>query len=99
MSHPPPAQQLPTAQQPLTAQATSPAPTAEDWPEEGLVAPEQPILAAIADAQLVVFSRVSDPDPDPYPDPDWICIKSDHWIRIRIRNLNTDPDPDPGGQK
>jgi hypothetical protein len=40
---------------PLTAQPTSPSPTAEDWPEEGLVTPERPILAAIAEAQAVNF--------------------------------------------
>jgi hypothetical protein len=43
------------AQQPPTAQPISPAPTAEDWPEEGLVTPERPILAAIAKAQAVIF--------------------------------------------
>ncbi len=43
------------AQQPPTARPTSPAPTAEDWPEEGLVAPEEPNLAAIAKAQEVDF--------------------------------------------
>ncbi len=47
------------AQQPPTARPTSPAPTAEDWPEEGLVAPEQPILAAIAEAQAVDFSAMA----------------------------------------
>jgi hypothetical protein len=47
------------AQQPPSAQPTSPALTAEDWPEEGLVAPERPILAAIADAQPVDFSAMA----------------------------------------
>ncbi len=55
LSHPPTA----AAQQLPSAQPTSPAPTAEDWPEEGLVAPERPILAAIADAQPVDFSAVA----------------------------------------
>jgi hypothetical protein len=32
---------------------------AEDWPEEGLAAPEQPILAAIADAQPIDFSAMA----------------------------------------
>jgi len=51
LSRPPPvpAQQLPT----------SSAPTAEDWPEEGLAAPERPILAAIAKAQAVDFSAMA----------------------------------------
>ncbi len=40
-------------------QPTSPARTAEDLPEEGLVAPEWPILAAIADAQPVDFSAMA----------------------------------------
>jgi hypothetical protein len=40
-----------TAQQP----PHTPALTAEDWPKEGLAAPEWPILAAIADAQPVDF--------------------------------------------
>jgi hypothetical protein len=44
------------AQQPPTAQPTSPAPTAEDWLKEGLVTPEWPSLAATADAQVVNFS-------------------------------------------
>jgi hypothetical protein len=47
------------AQQPPSAQPTSPALTAEDWPEEGLVAPERPILAAIIDAQPVHFSAMA----------------------------------------
>jgi hypothetical protein len=34
----------PTAQQPLPGKPTSPALTAEDWPKEGLAAPEQPIF-------------------------------------------------------
>ncbi len=46
---------LTAAQQPPTAQLISPAPTAKDWPEEGLVTPERPILAAIAEAQAVDF--------------------------------------------
>ncbi len=46
------------AQQPPPGQPTSPALTAEDWLEEGLAAPEQPILAAIADAQAVDFSAM-----------------------------------------
>jgi hypothetical protein len=52
LSRPPTA----AAHQPPSAQPTAPAPTAEDWPEEGLVAPERPILAAIADVQPVDFS-------------------------------------------
>jgi hypothetical protein len=55
LSRPPPA----AAQQPPTAQPSSPAPTAEDWPEEGLVTPERPILAAIAEAQPVDFSAMA----------------------------------------
>jgi len=43
------------AQQPSSAQPTSPTPTADDWPEEGLVALEWPILAATTDAQPVNF--------------------------------------------
>ncbi len=50
LSHPPSAAaQLPPPQ------PTSPALTVEDSPEEGLATPEQPIMAAIADAQLVDF--------------------------------------------
>jgi hypothetical protein len=55
LSRPP----LPTAQQPPTAQPASSAPTAEDWPEECLVTPERPILAAIAEAQAVDFSAMA----------------------------------------
>jgi hypothetical protein len=47
------AQPLPPSQRP------SPALTAEDWLEEGLSAPEWPILAAIADAQQVDFSAMA----------------------------------------
>ncbi len=43
------------AQRPPPGQPTSPALAAEDRPEEGLVAPEQPILAGIADAQPIDF--------------------------------------------
>ncbi len=43
------------AQPPPPSQRPSPAPTAEDWPEEGLAATDPPILAAIADAQPVDF--------------------------------------------
>ncbi len=55
LSHPPPA----AAQKPPTAQPSPPAPPAEDWPEEGLVAPERPILAAIAEVQPVDFSAMA----------------------------------------
>jgi hypothetical protein len=48
------ATQLPPPQQP-----PSPALTAEDWPEEGLATPEQPILAGITDGQLVNFSAMA----------------------------------------
>jgi hypothetical protein len=48
-----------TTQQTLTAQPTFPAPTAQDGPEEGLVTPERPILAAIAKAQEVNFSAMA----------------------------------------
>jgi hypothetical protein len=41
------------------SQRPSPALTAEDWPEEGLAAPDRPILAAIADAQPVDFSAMA----------------------------------------
>jgi hypothetical protein len=41
---------------PPLSQRPSPALTAEDCPEEGLAAPDWPILAAIADAQPVDFS-------------------------------------------
>jgi hypothetical protein len=51
LSRPPTA----AAQQPPSAQPTSPTLTAEDWPEEDLVAPERLILAAIAVAQPVDF--------------------------------------------
>ncbi len=48
---------------PPTAAAAGPADisalTAEDWPEEGLASPEQPILAAITDAQPVDFSAMA----------------------------------------
>jgi hypothetical protein len=55
LSRPPPA----AAQQPPTAQLTSSTPTTEDWPEEGLVTLERPILAAIAEAQAVDFSAMA----------------------------------------
>ncbi len=55
LSHPPPA----FAQQPPTAQSSSPTPTAEDWPKAGLVTPEQPILATFAKAQPVDFSAMA----------------------------------------
>jgi hypothetical protein len=55
LSHLPPA----VAQQPPSAQPSSPAPTAEDWPEEGLVTQERPILAAFAEAQPVNFSAMA----------------------------------------
>ncbi len=51
LSRPPPV----PAQQP----PTSSAPTAKDWPEEGLAAPECPILAAIAKSPAVDFSAMS----------------------------------------
>jgi hypothetical protein len=41
------------------SQRPSPTPTAEDWPEEGLAAPDRPILAAIADVQPVDFSAMA----------------------------------------
>jgi hypothetical protein len=47
LSHPPPSQRL------------SPALAAENWPEEGLAAPERPILAAITDAQPIDFSAMA----------------------------------------
>jgi hypothetical protein len=50
LSRPPAA----AAQQPLSAQSTSPVPTAEDWPEEGLVAPERPALAKIHRSSLAL---------------------------------------------
>ncbi len=55
LSRPPSA----TAQPPPPSQRPSPALTAEDWPEEGLAAPERPILAAIADAQPFNFSAMA----------------------------------------
>jgi hypothetical protein len=55
LSCPPPT----PGQQPPTARPTFSAPTAEDWPEEGLVAPEWPILAAIAETQPVDFSAMA----------------------------------------
>ncbi len=55
LSRPPP-----TAAKPLPpSQRPSPALAAEDWPEEGLATPEQPIVAAIADAQPVDFSAMA----------------------------------------
>ncbi len=51
LSRPPSA----ATQRPPPGQPTSPALAAEDWPDEGLAAPEQPILAAIANAQLIDF--------------------------------------------
>jgi hypothetical protein len=50
LSRPPAA----AAQQPPSAQSTSPVPTAEDWPEEGLVAPERPALAKIHSSSLAL---------------------------------------------
>jgi hypothetical protein len=52
---------LPSAapQRPSPGQPTSPALAAKDWPEEGLASPEQPILAAIADAQLIDFAAMA----------------------------------------
>jgi hypothetical protein len=47
------------AQRPPPGQPTSPALATEDWPEEGLAAPEQPILAAIADAQPIDFAAMA----------------------------------------
>ncbi len=44
---------------PPPSQLPSPPSTAEDWPEEGLAAPDRPILAAIADAQPVYFSAMA----------------------------------------
>jgi hypothetical protein len=55
LSRPPSA----AAQPPPPSQRPSPASTAEDWPEEGLAAPDRPILAAIADAQPVDFSAMA----------------------------------------
>jgi hypothetical protein len=55
LSRPPSA----TAQPPLPSQRPSTALTAEDWPEEGLAAPDRPILAAIADGQPVDFSAMA----------------------------------------
>jgi hypothetical protein len=55
LSRPPTAtaQPLPPIQRPPPALA------AEDWPEEGLAAPDRPILAAIAYAQLIDFSAMA----------------------------------------
>jgi hypothetical protein len=47
------------AHRPPPGQPTSTTLAAEDWPEEGLAAPEQPILAAITDAQLIDFSAMA----------------------------------------
>ncbi len=55
LSRPPSA----AAQRLPPGQPTSPALAAEDWPEEGLAAPEQPILAAITDAQPIDFSAMA----------------------------------------
>ncbi len=55
LSRPPSA----AAQRPPPGQPTSPALAAEDWPEEGLAAPEQPILATIADAQPIDFAAMA----------------------------------------
>ncbi len=55
LSRPPSA----AAQPPPLSQRPPPALTAEDWPEEGLAALDQPILAAIADAQPVDFSAMA----------------------------------------
>ncbi len=55
LSRPPSA----AAQPPLPSQRPSPATTAEDWQEEGLAAPDRPILAAIADAQPVDSSAMA----------------------------------------
>jgi hypothetical protein len=48
-----------TAQPPPPNQRPSPALAAEDWPEEGLAAPERPILAAIVDAQPIDFPAMA----------------------------------------
>ncbi len=55
LSRPPPA----AAKPPPPSQRPSPALAAEDWPEEGLATPEQPIVAAIPDPQLVNFSAMA----------------------------------------
>ncbi len=55
LSRPPSA----AAQPPRPGQPSSPVLAAEDWPEEGLAAPEKPILAAIADAQPIDFSAMA----------------------------------------
>jgi hypothetical protein len=55
LSRPPPA----AAKPPLPSQQPFPALAAEDWPEEGLATPEQPIVAAIADAQPIDFSAMA----------------------------------------
>jgi hypothetical protein len=55
LSRPPSA----AAQRPPPGQPTSPALATEDWPEEGLASPEQPILAAIADEQPIGFSAMA----------------------------------------
>jgi hypothetical protein len=55
LSRPPSA----AVQPPPPSQRPPPALTAEDRPEEGLAAPERPILAAITDAQPVDFSAMA----------------------------------------
>jgi hypothetical protein len=55
LSRPPPA----AAKLPPPSQRPSPDVAAEDWPEEGLATPEEPILAAIPDAQPVDFSAMA----------------------------------------
>ncbi len=56
LSRPPPA----AAQPPPPSQRPSSTSAADEWPEEGLAAPDQPIRAAIADAQPVDFSAMAD---------------------------------------
>jgi hypothetical protein len=53
LSRPPPAAAK------LPSQLPSHTLAAEDWPDEGLATPEQPILAAIADALPVDFSAMA----------------------------------------
>ncbi len=58
LSRPPSA----ATQRPPPGQPTSPALATEDWPEEGLTAPEQPILASIADFSAMAAAQRSCPE-------------------------------------
>jgi hypothetical protein len=79
LSRPPSA----TAQPPPPSKRPSPALTAEEWPEEGLAAPERPILAAIADAQSVDFSAMAAAQ--------WACPEVTEMMNSTTLQITTQP--------